>query len=85
MRAGGDTSIVGQFGVGFSLAFLVSDKVRVVSLNSDDEQYLGVHEVHLLLERGPVRVLGGTTLEGSGDETLRPISFGRGSCRQHEQ
>merc|ERR1712136_237370 len=29
------------------------------------------HEDHLLLEGGPVRVLGGTTLEGSGEETLR--------------
>ena len=29
------------------------------------------HDGHLFLEGGPVRVLGGTTLDGSGEETLR--------------
>ena len=28
------------------------------------------HEDHFLLERGPVRVLGGTTLQGSGEGAL---------------
>ncbi|KAJ6546553.1 heat-shock protein 90 [Mycena vulgaris] len=56
LTSGADISMIGQFGVGFYSAYLVAERVQVISKHNDDEQYIW-DEIRLYLKEDQLEYL----------------------------